>query len=224
MYGNPGRGALGFLPAAKREYTALELTAQTYGNRRLNVLASYVLSRSSGNYSGLWDSGLRAGFPNALFLFDDPQMLVNAQGLMPNDRTHVLKLVGSYRMPFGLTAGTSFMWSSGTPLSELGSARAGWYQQIFLQPRGTVGRTSSIWDLNLRFVYDASRLTRTSWSPRLILDIFHIGSPREAVDFEQQHFLSQDDQGNQTDPNPLFGEPIRFQPPMTFRLGLEVNF
>ena len=53
--GNPGRGNLAFLPRAKRTYAALVFTVEQPPGGRFDFLASYVLSRSYGNYAGLYD-------------------------------------------------------------------------------------------------------------------------------------------------------------------------
>ncbi|UCF79207.1 MAG: TonB-dependent receptor [Candidatus Eiseniibacteriota bacterium] len=210
-YGNPGKGDLSDFPEMKREYTALELTAQMHGGAGYSVRASYVLSRTYGNYRGL------IGDPNFSDQYDLLEMLTNAEGLLPNDRTHVFKLSGSYELRFGLVAGTSFTWQSGTPLSVMeGSSVPGWLN--FAQERGTAGRTPSIWDLNVRFVYELAQLVKTALQPRLILDILHLGSQREAVDFDQVQNL------DGVTPNPTFGLPTRFQSPTAVRLGLEVDF
>jgi hypothetical protein len=44
------------------------------------------------------------------------------------------------------------------------------------------------------------------------------------VDYDQFHYYNQDPDGNQIDPNPTYGEPIRYYPPTTVRLGLEFSF
>jgi hypothetical protein len=150
--------------------------------------------------------------------------MVNSTGLLPNDRTHVFKFSGSYHFDFGLTAGTFLLWQSGTPLSEWGGSSIGppWY--AFLRQRGTAGRTPSIFDVNLRFSYNLKKLIETSWEQRLLLDIFHLGSNRTPVDFEQIHYYNLDENGNQINLNPQYNLPTRFQPPMSLRLGIEMSF
>jgi hypothetical protein len=142
---------------------------------------------------------------------------VNGSGLLPNDRTHVFKFHGSYRTNVGLDIGTSFMVASGTPLSEFVSASFQPWRD-FASQRGTAGRTDTIWDWNLRFVYRLASLTGTTWRPRLIADIFHIGSERTPVDYDQVMELAPGV------PNPTYGLPTRYQPPTTIRLGVEVDF
>ena len=94
---NPGADPLAFLPRPHAYYVALELTLQKADTSRLNYLISYVLSRHYGNYVGLYDQDALVGNPNSGSNFSNPNELVNATGLLPNDRTHVFKASGSYR-------------------------------------------------------------------------------------------------------------------------------
>jgi len=216
LYGNPGRGLLSDYPEMRREYRGLVLSLERTGAQRLNFLASYVLSENEGNYPGLYNSDFDYSFPNVNGSYDFLGGTVDGDGLLPNDRTHVVKFYGSYRMRFGLTVGSSFFWGSGTPRSIFERSAGGF--RVFSQTRGTDGRTPSIWDLNFRFAYDLARWNETRWKPRLLLDIFHLGSERQPVNFDQTKTLSP------TDPSPTFGWATRYQPPTAMRLGLEVGF
>jgi hypothetical protein len=217
-YDNPGKRLLGDYPEMDREYMALELTAECAGHERFGFLMSYVLSKNRGNYPGLFNSDYELAFPNANASYDLLEMLQNANGLLPNDRTHVLKMAGSYNFSFGFSAGASFIWQSGTPLSEFVAASAGLPWLNHAVQRGTVGRTDTIWDLNLRFVQNLAALRGKSWRTRLIVDVFHLGSERTPVDYDQ---VSEFAPGV---PNPTYGQPSRYQPPTTVRFGLEVGF
>jgi len=223
-FGNPGRGKLSAFPRVKRLYSAIEFSLEKTGGGNFNFIASYVLSRNYGNYMGLFNSDFNYPFPNSNGSFDILETLANGTGLLPNDRPHVFKFSGSYRFDFGLTAGTWIIWQSGTPLNEFGGSTSGppWY--VFLRQRGTAGRTPPIFDLNLRLTYDLTRLTHTRWQPKLIADIFHIGSRRRPVDVEQVHYFNQDQTGNQMNPNPIYSLATRYHPPVSMRLGIEVDF
>ena len=87
-----------------------------------------------------------------------------------------------------------------------------------------MGETPNIWDLDLRFVYDFQNLTRRSAPVRIVLDLFNVGSPRKAVDYDQICCFTMTEDGHQTDGNPHYLEPIRYQQPMMVRLGAEVGF
>lgn len=221
---NPGRTPLVSFPRPKRTYAGAELTLRTPHDANPWVFASYVLSRNEGNYPGLFNSDFEIRLPNANKSFDYVENLVNADGRLPNDRTHVVKVSGSYRFGFDLTVGAFILWQSGTPLSEFGGSKAGGFNYNFLRQRGTAGTTSSIWDVNLRLAYDLPDNILQGIRTRLIADLFHIGSSRKPVDYEQIHYFNVDENGNQIDPNPLYGEATTFQPPMSLRFGLEVGF
>jgi hypothetical protein len=222
-YGNPGEGLLSCLPEAKREYKALEINLQTFGGIRYFARVSYVLSENNGNYPGLF-------FPatwnqtNFTPLFHSVESMVNSEGLLPNDRTHVFKISAFYGLRFGMTVGTSLAWMSGTPMSVMEGSSEGVPYLNFAVPRGSAGRTPEIWDLNFRFAYDLAYLFRTTMQPRLILDVFHIGSQLEPVAFDETKNFMQDAEGNQIAPNPTFGMATQYQPPPAVRLGFELNF
>ena len=225
VYGNPGKGPMQAWPRMKRDYTALEITLERTSVDGLYFLTSYVLSRNYGNYSGLAQTDfVFLTFPNNTNQFDIPEILTNGTGLLPNDRTHVFKTIGSYRFDFGLTTGVCFVWASGTPLNEFGLSSFSPRLVDFIRTRGTVGRTPSIWDLNLRLSYDFLRTLPGGVRPRLIVDVLHFASQRTPVQYDQVHYFTQDANGNWTSPNSTYGEPIQFQPPMSVRLGMEVNF
>ncbi len=215
-FGNPGRGALSAVPRAQRDYMALEFTVQGQSGEHFNFLASYVLSRNYGNYTGLFDPYNHTGGSGGNSTFGANADATISTGLLPNDRTHVFKCSGSYRFDFGLTAGTSFAWESGTPLSEMAS------DFTFLGPRGTSGRTPAFWDLNARIAYDLPLLTE--WRTRLLLDVFHIASQQKPVDIVQKHYYNIDNSGNPVYLNPDYGLAYRYQPAMSVRLGMEVSF
>jgi hypothetical protein len=224
IVGNPGRGAMAYLPRATRDYTALEITLERAGPGPFTFLASYVLSRNRGNYTGVFatdNPGPGSYFDNGGPQFDLPQQLVNATGPLPNDRTHVVKFAGSYRTGFGLTVGASALVASGTPLSEYGSAVAGgggWW--TFVQPRGTAGRTPATWKLDLRLAYDALTPRGSRVRPRLLLDVFNVGNQRRPVTYDQLHYTSPDQSGV----NPNYGAVTQYQAPLSARLGMVVDF
>ncbi len=191
LVGNPGKGDLDFLPEFTRDYTALELTFQK-PRGKFNFLASYILSRNYGNYPGVFDSDII--YPEAnMGNLNLPIQLVNATGLLPNDRTHVFKFFGSYSFSFGLSVGTSFILQSGTPVNEYGPVPpVDASNNTFHVKRGSVGRTPTIWDWNIRLSYDMGLLTQTFTRFKLLADIFHVFGPREAVLLQQRKYLFYD--------------------------------
>jgi hypothetical protein len=215
VLGTPGKGDFAFLPPPKREYTALELGVHGAW-RSLGYRASYVLSRAWGNYSGYFNNDMGWLSPGGNFSFFSPDHAENTTGPLANDRTHVFKLTASYQSRFGLALGGFFLWQSGSPLNEFGQF---WK---FLSPRGSVGRTPSLWDLNLRLAYDAPCPGLATC--RFILDALHIGNPQEVAWVDETHFRGEDGNGDPISENPDYLSARAYQPPMTVRLGLEIGF
>jgi len=165
MIGNPGRGNLSFTPRARRRYTALTLTLDRPYGQRARWQVSYTLSRAYGNYEGLYDFQSSAPSANTGSVFDVPETFANSTGLLANDRTHALKVNGSYRFGFGLTAGAVGSLTSGVPRNELGATPFGFYY-VFLRPRGSNGRTPMLADVSLRLAYALPVPAASRFQPR----------------------------------------------------------
>jgi hypothetical protein len=224
VLGNPGSGALSFFPKFKRKYSSIQFSLEKSMGRRFHFFATYVLSRTYGNYPGLFNGDFASNTPNASPSFDIPDQLVDGTGLLPNDRPHIFKFFGTYYFKSGFTLGTSFICQSGTPLNEYGSSWLSAEHLVFLRPRGSAGRTPSLWDLNLRVTYPLMKSAKSSFRPKLILDIFHLFSSRKPLSFDQLHFMALDESGNQIGLNPNYGMVNLYQRPMIIRLGMEVDF
>lgn len=215
--GNAGAGALSFLPPAKRDYLALEFTVQGRDRRaKVNYNFSYVLSRNYGNYTGYFDQDLtRASQPGNSISYSVPEQAIRSLGDLPNDRRHMAKVFGSYSFNFGLTAGVSVVFVTGTPLNEYKVDSLIGFRPVFLKDRGTAGRLPNLLDVNLRLAYKPANLPG-----RLLLDFFHIGSSQQVTFQDQYKFFD----SQETVLNPNFGKPISYQPPMFVRFGIEVDF
>ena len=218
VLGTPGKGELSFLPPPRRNYTALEASIDgSWGNVRYR--ASYVLSRTSGNYTGLYSSDGYIGNPGNNGGLGIWHQAVNSTGLLPNDRPHVFKMSGTWRASGALEAGAIFNWMSGTPLNRFGAGPFGYPR--FLAPRGSVGRTPSVMDLNLRASYRFSE-GRNAGS-RVVLDVLHVGNPQGVVRQDLVAYRAEDANGQPTTPNSDYLRPTLFQPPMMARLGIEIQ-
>jgi len=145
------------IPKAKRLYYALNLSLdKRFSNNWMGGI-SYTWSRLTGNYNGL-ASGDEYGRtdPNVERYFDlwylafDKQMN-KIDGVLPGDRTHYVKLYGSYSLPMGLTFGTVINAMSGTPVSTEYAMDVQGYLPF---GRGDLGRTPFFWFANLYAEYN----------------------------------------------------------------------
>jgi len=172
-------------PKPVRIYKALEITADKRFSNHWMLQGSYTLSRLKGNYEGLFSNDNGQLDPNLTSKYDLPQLLVNAYGLLPNDRTHVLKVYGGYffeNIPLELSG--SFTLQSGTPISKLGADDLYGVNEGFCQPRGTAGRTPTLWQLDLGAQY-----TFKLWKSNLALraDIFNVTNEQRTTTVDQTY-------------------------------------
>ena len=223
VLGTPGEGDFSFLPKPTRAYTALEVAAEGTW-RRLRYRSSYVLSRTRGNFPGLFSSDQGVGNPGMAASFSMPHQAVNSSGDLPNDRTHVFKLSTACEPGFGITTGAFFTFESGVPINEFAAGPWGPLRPAFVAPRGSAGRTPALWNLDLRLTC-ALPWMRGSRA-QLLADVLHVGSPRRATLVDEMHYPTLDGSGNPDllNPNPNYKRPIAYQPPMAGRIGLQVSF
>jgi hypothetical protein len=223
VLGTPGKGDFSFLPPPKREYSALEVAAEGTW-RRVNYRTSYVLSRTRGNFPGLFNSDQGYANPGQAASYSMPHQAVNSSGLMPNDHTHVFKLSTACETGFGLTSGVFLTFESGSPVNELAAGPWGPLRPAFVVPRGSAGRTPALWNLDLRLTYALRRAS----GPRTQIqaDVLHIGNPRRATRVDEVLYPTLDANGNPDtlNPNTNYGHPLSYQPPMAGRIGLRVSF
>jgi len=178
-------------PKPVRMYKALELTAEKRFSNHWMFQGSYVLSRLEGNYEGLFSNDNGQLDPNITSKYDIPSLLVNGYGLLPNDRTHVLKLYGGYffeNIPLELSA--NFAMQSGRPISKLGADDAYGLNEGFCTPRGTAGRMPTTWTLDI-----GAQWTFKIWKSNLALraDIFNLTNNQVTTAVDQTYNTSNTD-------------------------------
>src|SRR5262249_46467781 len=128
-------------PPPERTYDAITLSLNKRVSKNRFARASYTYSRLIGNYEGLYQTETNYIAPNGNNAYDAPELYVNQNGPLPNDRPHLLHLDGFYSHEIGrgrLTLGLSFTARSGQPRNYIGNLEPGTsYQIVMLLPRGS---------------------------------------------------------------------------------------
>jgi hypothetical protein len=221
-------------PELVREYRALQLAFQKRLQDNWQLAGSYVYSRLEGNYGGTLGDDTRFTHP-AL-----PDSTANTSGLLENDRTHQAKLYGSYQWSFGLTSGLVAQYLSGIPISKRGNFPLRPFfsrGQRFITPRGSAGRTSDLFTLDLHLGYTLRMGNALSVS--LFGDLFNVTDSQRAISVDEIWTNARADRtedpnecgGPGTGPgtacpqgNPNWGGPLTFQDPRTLRLGIRLSW
>lgn len=210
------------MPKARRTYEGVSVTAEDRFSPTTYFLASYTYSRLRGNYDGDFNE-LGEADPHGNFDFDYVGVTQNTYGNLANDRPNQAKLAGFYTFGFGLTAGINAYFRSGIPIDKLGSFALvnGEPVPLFLDPRGSNGRTPNDWDMDLHLDYPVS------FNPvrlDIIFDVFRVFNHQTVLRvnpfFNEDGFQS--DNGTQT--NPTYGQAILRSDPRLLRLGMTVKF
>jgi len=229
-------------PKPERTYDAITASVNKRFSKNWLARAAYTYSRLVGNYEGLYQNETNYIAPNGNNAYDAPELFVNQNGRLPNDRPHLFHLDGFYRHDIGkgrLTLGLSFTARSGMPRNYISNLEPGTaYQIVMLLPRGDAGRTPTVTQLNGKIAY--GRPVGHNMSLEGFIDLFNI--------FNQQTTLQTDDNytfdaappivngtvqdlkfaknsgGAPITKNVNFGQPIAYQDPFSARLGLRLSF
>ncbi|MEJ2421477.1 MAG: hypothetical protein P8018_07100 [Acidobacteriota bacterium] len=198
----------------------MEITFVKRYSNHWQMAGSYVLSRLQGNYEGLYSNDNNQLDPNITSKYDLPQLLINGYGLLPNDRTHVLKLFGGYNFDWGLDLSANFQLQSGRPISALGSDDFYGIGEGFVDghPRGTDGRTPTTWTLDIGAQYNF-KLFKSNLGLRL--DIFNITDNQKATAVDQI-YNTVDTQNVQN--NPYYKMETAHQFPRQIRVAVRWTF
>jgi len=237
LTGKPRKMYIDAFPKAKRDYKALEILLNKRFSHNYMLTASYTYARLRGNHPGLaWEEYGQLD-PNITALFDFPEFLYNADGILPGDRPHQFKLDGVYQFSEflkGLSIGASFRLQSGHSLSKIGENE--WYGNcVTLTPRGSDGKTPLFHQLDVHLGYDLKFAKK--YKVGITADIFNVlntkieltrdmeylrntyfgtGSSLMPWDFNLTAFPQAD--------NIYYGKTINYQAPIRARLGIVLSF
>jgi len=211
-------------PEAEREYKALEFTLSRPFDGRWSADMSYTWSESVGNHEGYVKSDNAQDDAGITQNFDQPGLVDNSYGKLPNDRAHTLKAWGSYQFNNGLRLGASLLAQSGRPISCFGVhptdvfaadyGASSHFCQGRSVGRGSLGRTNTLTNLDMNLQYDLEVAGRTVL---LSMDVFNVFNTARITRFNENG----DTFGGDNEPN--YGLPLSFQSPRAIRLSARFN-
>jgi hypothetical protein len=141
---------------ARRYFRGIELTARKQFSTQIWAQLSFLYSSLIGNYSGAVSEATGQTDPGVNSDFDYYQFQTNAYGRLELDRPVQARIDAVYSAPFGLSAGLGFYVRSGVPTSRLGWFNGAYCCSLYLDARGTNGRTPTDYDMNLSLGYNLS--------------------------------------------------------------------
>lgn len=201
-------GIVGFEP--KTTYRGVEFLINKKFSNNWTLLASYILSKATGNVDNWWGGrGFTAVGNSSMFV--DPNNQINAEGRLTIDPTHMIKIQGSIILPFQINFSFNYSYITGNtynrtiPVSGLGQ-RAG---SILADPAGSKYRYKAQSNLDLRVQKDFT--LGGKFKIGLLADVFNLfntGTVTEVI----------------TETGDEFGQTVSIMYPRRFRVGLRLYF
>jgi outer membrane receptor protein involved in Fe transport len=106
----------------KRKYIALDFGLEHPFDGKWWLKVNYTWSQNKGNAEGQLLSDIGQGDVATTQAYDFPEFSINADGKLPNNRTHQVKVFGYYQVLEQWGAGANFVYSSGRPKNCIGNA------------------------------------------------------------------------------------------------------
>lgn len=198
-------------------YNGLVMALEKRRSRGWQAFGSYTLSRADGlqSSSGTTAAGPQISTvspPQPLTFGRDPNDLTNARGRLPNDRPHVLRIMGTVDVPHtGVVLAGNFQHFSGKPwaYTALVPLPQNDSYRVMLEPRGSRRLSAqSLLDLRVSRVFDIGRVGRVE----VLIDILN------ALNETSEEEIATD---NAFSPN--VAQPTRFVDPRRAMLGVRLN-
>lgn len=182
-------------PKPRRTYAALDLFAEHPFDGKWWGRATYTFARNRGNTEGQLLSDIGQGDVSTTQVWDFPEFALNANGPLPNERKHQLKLFGYYQLTSEWGVGGNLLLASGRPKNCVGNAPAsiggdyaGYGSAYFFcnglaAPRGSAGHLPS----EMRF--DANVTYKPTWFKGLYakMDVFNLFNRQSVLVVEERY-------------------------------------
>jgi len=220
---------LGF-PKAERKYTALDFFLEHPLRDGWYGKVNYTWSRSKGNTEGQTRSDTGQLDVALTAVWDYPEMMEGANGLLPNDRTHQIKAFGYYEFTPEWAVGGNLLIASGRPKTCMGTLPANpngspnynstsFYcggkiaSENKLGSRGDQGRLP--WDnrLDLNLVYRPAMIKGLA----LTVNVFNVFDNQVAQNREERL-------NNRTALRSTYGRTLSYTAPREVRLSAEYSY
>ena len=194
------------IPAVKRTYLALDLGLEHTFDGTWWAKIAYTWSKNSGNTEGQLLSDIGQGDVSTTQAFDFPEFSVNADGRLPNDRTHQLKAFGYYQVTESIGIGANTVFATGRPKNCIGNAPvatpssspfvvggpvttySGYGSAYFFcqgqpSPRGSQGELPATFITDINAVYSPASLPGVKFK----VDVFNIFNRQVAETIEERY-------------------------------------
>ena len=224
------------IPPVKREYLAIDLFAEHQFDGKWWGKATYTWSRNNGNTEGQLLSDIGQADVSTTQAYDFPEFSVGADGLLPNDRTHQVKLFGYYQIDPEWGIGGNMLMASGRPKNCIGNAPSttgdffgtpsqitnysGYGSAYFFcnglpTPRGSQGNLPPDMRLDVNFSYRPAALKGFGFK----LDVFNLFN-RQSIEVMDERMYNR----NVTSIRSLYSSVVSYTAPRSMKLTASYDY
>ncbi len=233
-------------PKLKRKYVALDTYIQ-YRQGAFFGKIDYTLSHNWGNAEGQLNSSVDTGAGGQGDVsvtqdWDLPELMFGVSGSLPNNRTHQIKMIGTYKFSEEWRVGGSAIVQSGRPRSCYSYwpyAKPGLYNGAYysycgvpgaqtavndpnatpnadyvFSPRGSLGETPWTATFNVNVAYTPNWLKGLTLS----MDALNLFNTQTATGYYERSASSR------TTVNPRYGQELYYSSPRSFRFTARYDF
>lgn len=196
-----------------QKYRGVALTATKRFSKGWSLIGSLTISKNEGLHGGSTGSPSSSATSTSTSFGNDPNDLINADGLVSSDRTYLFKLQGVYELPWDVRLAANWQWTTGRPWVR--QVRVGLNQgsrRVFDEPNDGSRRVDTQNLLDVR-VEKAVTLYKTL-KVRILGDVFNLFNSDAALDVASRIGTQQD----------VFGVPNAFVGPRRLQLGVKLTF
>jgi hypothetical protein len=169
---NTGPGVLPTDKKAYRKYEGVELLFNKRFSNKWQMMLSYVYSKTTGTIDNGWGDDIGWGGRNSQEA-GDPNFWINAEGHATYDPTHMLKVQGTYILPFDISFNVYFRAITGTAWAQRYRTRTLSQGRVtfYTEPRGDRHYDmQKILDLRLEKVFTLQERYRLG----VMVDVFNV--------------------------------------------------
>ena len=215
-------------PDAKRNYNAIDLMLERAWDGQWMFKANYTWSQSYGNAEGYVKSDNGQDDAGLTTDWDYPYLMDGANGYLPNDRRHALKIFASYSLTEELILGVNTRLTSGRPRNALGAGYSPdqssyhygdtYYVGDTKFSRGSFGRTPWTATVDANIKYDLSDFDVFD-SAYVSLNIYNLFDASNVTYYNE---IAED--GAAYNPDATFGSPSSWQSPRRVEMVFNMMF
>lgn len=218
------------MPAAERHYYAVEMVLEKTTPQWFTQL-SYTWAHNFGNAEGLVKSDIGQDDTGVTQDFDFPELMRNANGNLPNDRRHTLKGTGGFKFTPEWGVSASGLLQTGRPRNCFGvdsvDENFGYGASYFAcggqaVPRGTAGRTDTLFNLDLGLTYTPEALPGLSLQAK-VFNVLDSNTVTEVAE-RGENALTNPDGTVSGVPLSSYGTATNYQAPRYFQFTARYDF